>query len=159
MPEESRIPDPDDDEYVITKFQILPSVQSYSVAFMISDLAHAESNSTSVPQRVFAKKQSIDNHEADLALEVAGKILDGLSEYFGVDYPLPKMDQVGFPSHISGAMENWGMVTYLEPFLLFNKETGTTGDRENVVFPIAHEFTHHWTGNLVRYSKIIIHLR
>lgn len=152
MPEakESRTPDPNDLDYVITKFDLLPSVQTYLVAFMISNLAHAEDNSTSVPQRVFAKEQSIDNGEADLALEVAGKILDGFSEYFGVNYTLPKMDQVAFPSFVSGAMENWGMVTYLEPYLLFNKETGTTGNRENVMSVIAHEFTHQWTGNLVR---------
>jgi aminopeptidase N len=39
-----------------------------------------------------------------------------------------------------GAMENWGLVTYAESALLFNENTGTTGNREGVLVTIAHEF-------------------
>jgi aminopeptidase N len=107
MPQISRSTDEKDLKYVTTKFAELHSVQSYLVAFMVSNLAHDGDNSSSVPQRVFAKKQSIENDEAELALNISGKILDGFSEYFHFDYALPKMDQVGFPDFVSGAMENW----------------------------------------------------
>lgn len=38
-------------------------------------------------------------------------------------------------------MENWGLVTYAEDYLMFNEQTGTTRDREYVITTIVHEFT------------------
>jgi aminopeptidase N len=50
------------------------------------------------------------------------------------------MDQLAIPDFAAGAMENWGLVTYREQYLLFNEKTGTTRDQENVEATIAHEF-------------------
>lgn len=94
MPQASRTSVPGTN-YVVTKFEEIPSMQSYLIAFTVSDFTFADDNTSSVPQRVFAKPQSISNGEARLALDVSGKILEEFESYLGVDFELPKMDQAG----------------------------------------------------------------
>lgn len=56
------------------------------------------------------------------------------------------------PDFVSGAMENWGLVTYREARLLYDKNTTSTANREDIVLVIAHEFAHMWFGNLGKVS-------
>ena len=42
------------------------------------------------------------------------------NEYFGVKYPLPKLDLIAVPGGFGGAMENWGGITFFESRLLFD---------------------------------------
>ena len=68
---------------------------------------------------------------------------------FSVDYPLPKPDMIAIPDFQSGAMENWGLITYRENALLYSaKETSAEGKQSIAVY-IAHELAHQWFGNLV----------
>lgn len=47
------------------------------------------------------------------------------------------------------AMENWGLVTYREPYLLYNETIHSDKRKLGVVTTIAHEFGHQWFGDLV----------
>lgn len=60
--------------------------------------------------RIWARADAID--QVDLAVKVTPNMLEFLEEYFQVSFPLPKIDLVGLPDFSSGAMENWGLVTY-----------------------------------------------
>lgn len=140
MPQLSRVEEVGSN-YVLTTFEKLPSVQTYLVAFIIFDFDYVEDLTGEIPHRVFASPQAILDGEAALAIEVSGLILSTFEEYLGVNYTLPKMDQSVIPNFSSGAMENWGLVTYRESLLLYNQVTSTTRDRENVISTIAHEFT------------------
>ena len=84
----------------------------------------------------------------DFPLEVAVGTVDFFDEYFGIPYPLPKLDHIALPDFSSGAMENWGLVTYREVALLVDK-TSSVSMREYVATVIAHETSHQWFGNLV----------
>lgn len=46
-------------------------------------------------------------------------------------------------------MENWGLVTYLEKFLLYDANKHSYKRKFNVVNLIAHEYSHQWFENLV----------
>ena len=46
------------------------------------------------------------------ALNVGIKALDFFTEYFDIPYPLNKLDLIAIADFASGAMENWGLVTY-----------------------------------------------
>ena len=52
------------------------------------------------------------------------------------------------PDFSSGAMENWGLITYRETALLAGKNSSISS-KKYVALVIAHETSHQWFGNLV----------
>jgi aminopeptidase N len=50
---------------------------------------------------------------ANFANEVAPDILTLYEQYTQTSYGMPKVDQVGLEEFWTGAMENWGHVTYM----------------------------------------------
>ena len=80
---------------------------------------------------------------------MAARTLAYFNGYFGIKYPLPKLDHVLVPRNFEGAMENWGGVTYSERALLFDETIGSEDDRKVVHEYVVHETAHQWFGNLV----------
>lgn len=88
--------------------------------------------------------------QARYALDgVAAQALPFYTDYFGVPYPLPKLDHVAVPGNMTGAMENWGAITYADNFLLFDPAMSSEGTRQEVFQTVTHEIAHQWVGNLV----------
>jgi len=83
------------------------------------------------------------------ALDIAKKFLSYFEDYSGIDYPLPKLDMIAMPDFSSGAMENWGAVTYREIYLLYDEQTTSTSYKKFMAMIIAHELWHQWSGDLV----------
>lgn len=96
---------------VVTKFEKTEPVQTYLIAFVVSDFKSIE-NSAAKKQRVFAKPKSIEDGEGALALEAGQLLLDAFVDHLGVEYAPPKMDQFAIPDFDAGAMENWGLVSH-----------------------------------------------
>ena len=122
-------------------------MQTYLLAFIVSDFEHVEDSINN--QRVFGTKYYIENGFADFALEAGVKIIKEIEKYLGVKYRLPKMDQIGIPHFDSGAMENWGLVTYKENLLFVKGKGSVLSNKVDVVTTIAHEFGHQFFGNHV----------
>jgi puromycin-sensitive aminopeptidase len=99
-----------------------------------------------VPTRVWAPPGKREHGQ--FALDVSIKVLDLFSEYFDIDYPLPKLDHVALADFAAGAMENWGLITYRETALLINAEA-SVAQKQRVANVVAHELAHQWFGNLV----------
>lgn len=55
---------------------------------------------------------------------------------------------IAIPDFVSGAMEHWGLVTYRETALLYDKETSSSANKQSIASVISHEFAHMWFGNL-----------
>jgi len=89
--------------------------------------------------------------KAAFALQAAAEILPFYEDYFGVKFPLPKLDLIGAPggSQFFSAMENWGAIMQFDRVLLVNPRTATQMDRIDVYTDIAHEMAHQWFGDLV----------
>ncbi len=83
------------------------------------------------------------------AVECTKKFLEYFNNYFGVPYPLPKVDLIAIPDFGSGAMENWGAITFREIELLFDKKVNSSARKQRIAEVIAHELAHQWFGNLV----------
>jgi aminopeptidase N len=92
-----------------------------------------------------------DTAKAQYALDVASQILPYYEDYFGVKFPLPKLDLIGGPgqSQFFGAMENWGAIFYFERDLILDPKISTEEDKRGVYAVIAHEMAHQWFGDLV----------
>ena len=78
--------------------------------------------------------------------------LDFFESWFNIKYPLEKLDIVSIPNFSSGAMENWGLITFREEYiLLYNKLNYLS--QIKILEVIYHEVAHQWFGNLVTLSN------
>ncbi len=88
-------------------------------------------------------------HTTGLGLSFGRKALQYCEAYYGIDYPLSKMDLIAVPDFAFGAMENWGAITFRENLLLHFPDTTSKEGIERICEVIAHEIAHQWFGNLV----------
>src|SRR5437867_1821088 len=135
----------------LVQFAESPRMSTYLLAFVIGPLQAIEARARggtrigvwALPDRIvhggWARDESI-------------RILDYLNDYYGVPYPLPKLDHVSLQDFAAGAMENWGAITYRERILLLNPATSSSQTRQNITSVIAHETAHMWFGDLVTMS-------
>ncbi|MEO8691311.1 MAG: M1 family metallopeptidase [Candidatus Saccharimonas sp.] len=132
-----------------TTFDTTPRMSSYLLAFVVGKM-HSKTAKTSkgVDVSVWATPAQ-PARSLDFALETAVKVIEFYEDYFGVDYPLAKSDHVALPDFSSGAMENWGLITYREVCLLADPETSGVSGKHLVASVVAHELAHQWFGNLV----------
>ncbi|GAB0194319.1 aminopeptidase N [Grus japonensis] len=133
----------------VTEFQTTPKMSTYLLAFIVSQFDNVQNTSEEVLIRIWGRPKAISEGQGDYALQVTGPILNFFERHYNTPYPLPKSDQVGLPDFNAGAMENWGLVTYRENSLLFDKAYSSISNKERVVTVIAHELAHQWFGNLV----------
>jgi len=129
------------------RFQATPSMSSYLNVFVAGELDLIETKVAETQIRVIATKGKAE--WGRYALESTAQILQYYNDYFGVRYPLPKLDQIAIPGGFGGAMENWGGITYYESALLFDPKKSSAATRQRIYEVIAHETAHQWFGDLV----------
>jgi len=136
------------DGFRVIKFDTTPIMSTYLLAFVVGEFDLVEGNTPEgVHVRVFTPPGKKD--QGLFALEVCIKSLSYFSQYFGIPYPLKKMDCIAIPDFAAGAMENWGLVTYREVAVLIDPVNSSTAMRQRVAEVVAHEMAHQWFGNLV----------
>ncbi|MBI5400700.1 MAG: M1 family metallopeptidase [Candidatus Yonathbacteria bacterium] len=134
--------------YQVVEFSPTPKMSTYLVAFIVGDLEHIEKKTKEgVLVRVFTTPGK--KHQAEFALDCAVKTLSFFTKYFDIPYPMPVLDMVAIPDFASGAMENWGVVTYREEALLIDSNNSSASAKQWVAVVVAHELSHQWFGNLV----------
>ncbi len=133
----------------LVSFPPTPRMSTYLLAFVTGDL-HAKSGKTQsgVAVNVWATTAQ-PKASLNFALDAAIRSIEYFEEYFDVPYPLPKADHVALPDFSSGAMENWGLITYRERVLLDYPGETSQSTREYIALVVAHETSHQWFGNLV----------
>ena len=129
------------------RFAATPSMPSYLNVFVAGELDLIESRSGPTQIRVITTKGKAELGR--YALEATAQILQYYNDYFGLPYPLPKLDQIALPGGFGGAMENWGGITYYESALLFDPKNSSAETKQNIYEVLAHEMAHQWFGDLV----------
>ena len=129
------------------RFAATPPMSSYLNVFVAGELDFIESRSGPTQLRVIATKGKAEMGR--YALEATAQILQYYNDYFGVAYPLPKLDQIALPGGFGGAMENWGGITYYESKLLFDPKSSSAETKQDIYEVLAHEMAHQWFGDLV----------
>lgn len=131
-----------------TTFETTPHMSTYLLAFVFGKLAHKEAktkNGTIV--RTYATPDKVE--QTDFALDTAVRCLEFYEDYFNIKYPLEKCDLIALPDFASGAMENWGCITFRETTMLVDPVNTSLHAKQYVAMVIAHELAHQWFGNLV----------
>ena len=130
-------------------FATSPKMSTYLLFLGIGDYERVSRMVDGVDIGVVVKHG--DTAKAQYALDTAAQILPYLHHYFGVKFPLPKLDLLAAPgqSQTFGAMENWGAIFYFESALLVDPALTTESDRRRIFSMIAHEMAHQWFGDLV----------
>jgi aminopeptidase N len=129
------------------KFATTPKMSTYLVAFLVGDFTCISGESDGVPIRACATPDKVELGR--FALEGAKFFLHYYDNYFGIKYPMPKLDMIAIPDFEAGAMENFGAITYRETAMLVDDKTASLGDKENVALDVAHEMAHQWFGDMV----------
>ncbi|MEF2565935.1 MAG: M1 family metallopeptidase, partial [Streptococcus salivarius] len=136
------------EETGVWTFETTPRMSTYLLAFGFGALQGKTAktqNGTEVG--VFATVAQAEN-SVDFALDIAVRVIDFYEDYFQVKYPIPLSYHLALPDFSAGAMENWGLVTYREVYLLVD-ENSSAASRQQVALVVAHELAHQWFGNLV----------
>ncbi|XP_044317726.1 glutamyl aminopeptidase isoform X2 [Drosophila rhopaloa] len=130
-------------------FEETVPMSTYLAAFVVSDFAYKTTTveGTSIELRVYAPPAQVE--KTQYALETGAGVTAYYINYFNTSYPLPKLDMVAIPDFVSGAMENWGLVTFRETALLYDESTSSSVNKQRVAVVVAHELAHQWFGNLV----------
>ncbi len=138
----------DDSETKTVIFEKTPIMSTYLLAFIVGDLKCVEKKSKhGTLMRVWAT--SGNECKGEYALQTSLDLLDFYNDYFGIKFPLPKLDHLAIPDFAAGAMENWGAITYREVALLVDPVNSSAGTKQIVASIISHEMAHMWFGDLV----------
>lgn len=136
-------------ELLTTIFETTPIMSTYLLAFVVGEIqcVEAQTSDGTVMRTWGTVAQPKDS--LSYANDEAVKILEFFTNYFQTPFPLSKCDQVALPDFESGAMENWGLITYREIALLADPHNRSLSSEQYVSMVVAHELSHQWFGNLV----------
>ncbi len=130
-------------------FEPTVKMSTYLVAFAFGDMQKKVTQTKSgVKVGVFATKAH-QAKELDFALDIAKRAIEFYEDFYQTKYPLPHSWQLALPDFSAGAMENWGLVTYREAYLLIDPDNTALDMKRVVATVITHELAHQWFGDLV----------
>ena len=133
-------------------FQTTPKMSTYLLFFGLGDFDRVTTSSDGTEIGVVMQKGK--GAQAAFTLDSAKVVLHDYNQYFGIKYPLPKLDNIAAPgsSQFFSAMENWGAIFTFEYAMLLDPSYSTQGDKMEVFNTAAHEMAHQWFGDLVTMS-------
>ena len=137
-----------DDGRVEFRFDTTMKMSTYLLAFIAGPFeATAPRVVRDTPIRIIVPKGNL--HLTDIAMENAVFCFEYLSDYYGIPYPADKLDHIAIPDFAAGAMENVGLITYRDAYLIIDPQKASQGERQASLDVIGHEIAHQWFGNLV----------
>jgi aminopeptidase N len=133
------------DKLATVSFERTPKMPTYLLEFSAGDLVRITAAQGSTELGLWTVRGQ--ERGAAVALANAQRILADYNDYFDYPFPLLKLDSIALPG-FTGAMENWGAITYSDQLLLVTPSS-TVANRQNVFSVQAHEMAHQWNGDLV----------
>jgi aminopeptidase N len=134
---------------VRVRFAPSPRMSTYLLFFGLGKFERVTTREGPTEIGIITRKEAAP--QAKFALDSARAILREYNDYFGVPYPLPKLDNIASPgsSQFFAAMENWGAIYTFERALLIDPALSSQSDRQRIFTIAAHEMAHQWFGDLV----------
>ncbi|KAH8298704.1 hypothetical protein KR018_005327 [Drosophila ironensis] len=135
-------------ELTTTLFHTTPPMSTYLVAFVISNFERISETYRGVTQSIYSSPTTKEREKGQSSLKNAVRTVAAMEDYFGVSYPLEKLDHVALKKNYGAAMENWGLITFKEANLL-QQDSQDVHKRMKDRITQNHEIAHQWFGNLV----------
>ena len=132
---------------ILHKFGRTPIMSTYLLYLGVGEFEYLHGKLRNIKIRIVTTKGN--KNKGKLSLDFTKKFLGEYEKYFGIRYPLPKLDMIAIPDFAAGAMENWGAITFREAILLYDAKTSSTRTKQYIAEVISHELAHQWFGNLV----------
>jgi alanyl aminopeptidase len=133
------------------RFAETKPLPSYLVAFGVGPFDFVDAGKAcknKIPLRIVTMRGK--SARARYASEATAPLLNLLEEYFGIPYPYEKLDLMSVPQGaIFGAMENAGLITFIEQWILATPQEDTPSFKRNYARIATHEMAHMWVGDLV----------
>lgn len=137
-----------DNDWKKTTFMKSVPMSTYLVCFAVHQFTSIQRTSNSgKPLTVYVQPKQ--KQTAEYAANITKAVFDFFEDYFAMEYSLPKLDKIAIPDFGTGAMENWGLVTYRETNLLYDPLLSASSNQQRVASVVAHELVHQWFGNIV----------
>ncbi|KAG7243836.1 hypothetical protein INR49_006285, partial [Caranx melampygus] len=129
------------DNKLKTSFEKSVPMSTYLVCFAVHQFEFQERKSAKgIPLRIYAQPSQLKT--ATYAADTTKVIFDYFEEYFNMSYSISKLDKIAIPDFGTGAMENWGLITYRETNLLYDESQSSSYNKQRVASVIAHELVH-----------------
>ena len=132
------------------EFRFAPTMKmsTYLLAFIAGPFDATEPAMVrGTPLRIIVPRGNL--HLTDVAMDNAIFCFEYLSDYYRIVYPSDKLDHIAIPDFAAGAMENVGLITYRDSYLIIDAEKASQSELQNSLDVIGHEIAHQWFGNLV----------
>ncbi|WP_448563433.1 aminopeptidase N [Thalassotalea ganghwensis] len=137
-----------DGDKKVWQFDTTLKLSPYNFSLHAGPYHKFEDNSGKYPLRLFARQSVKDQVIPSDWFTYTHQGLKFFEDYYGIDYPFRKYDQVIVPDFIYGAMENAAAITFGEGGFLTNGEMSKS-QKQYLAQVIMHEMAHQWFGNLV----------
>src|ERR1700730_6587872 len=132
------------------QFDTTPLMSTYLVVLCAGDFEKVGTTSDGIDLSVYATRGKME--QAKYALSVMKDLMPYFDSYYGVKFPIKKLDTIAIPGGFLGAMENWGGITYNESTVLYDSQLQPVSDQKGIFDIIAHEESHQWNGDLTTFA-------
>nr|AHW57924.1 aminopeptidase N [Mamestra brassicae] len=135
-------------------YHTTPIMSTYLLALIVADYSAVQFPVTGVVRHeVIARPGAIYDGQGDYAQETGQALLAWMNTHTNYDFFSQnanlKMTQAAIPDFGAGAMENWGLLTYREAYLLYTQQHTNSYFKQLIAYILSHEIAHMWFGNLV----------
>jgi aminopeptidase N len=132
-------------------FETTKTLSTYLIALVAGPYTEWRDEYTdaegSIPLGLYCRASLAEHMDAERLFTETKQGFDFFHRAFGVRYPFGKYDQAFVPEFNAGAMENAGLVTFLEDFVFRSRVTRYMYERRCET--VLHEMAHMWFGDLV----------
>jgi aminopeptidase N len=131
-------------------FAPTPKMSTYLVVLCAGDFDHLSATADGVKLGVYVPHG--EGPQGAYALHVMQQLMPYYDAYYGVHFPIPKLDTIAIPGGFLGAMENWGGITYNDSTILYDPKVQPASAKREIFGIIAHEESHQWNGDLTTFA-------
>lgn len=114
----------------------------------VIELEEYRDGELAIPLRLFARQSLLEHVPVAEWQQITHHGLAFFNDFFAIDYPFGKYDQLAVPDFNSGAMENIGAVTFNDSYCCLPGERSLS-EQSFFKNAVLHELAHMWFGNLV----------